>query len=226
MKKRKLFVSIMAGLLAFLMFFGIVASLIPTRVDAASSSEIRSQIDELKSQQEELEAQQEALQGQYEENENEIINLVNQKNAIDQEIALLYQEIDIINQQIAAYSLLIADKQDELDEAQARLAELNEKNRERIRSMEEEGDLSYWSVLFKANSFSDLLDRLNMINEIAAADQRRLKELDAAAKEVAAAKTALEDYESRLLTSEAKVKELRNAYDVAVADLLSLFPAD
>ena len=58
--------------------------------------------------------------------------------------------------------------------------------------MEEDGEVTYWSVLFKASNFSDLLDRLSMIEEIAAADQRRLEEMNQAAKEVAAAQTALE----------------------------------
>ena len=100
------------------------------------------------------------MKGQYQANENEIEDMVNRKNSIDQQIALLHAQIDNINQQIAAYALLIADKQDELDEAQFRLDELNEKNKERIRAMEEDGNISYWSIIFKASSFSDLLDRL------------------------------------------------------------------
>ena len=58
--------------------------------------------------------------------------------------------------------------------------------------MEEEGELSYWEVLFKANSFSDLLDRLNMVEEISAADNRRLKEMSEAAEQVVEAQTSLE----------------------------------
>lgn len=58
--------------------------------------------------------------------------------------------------------------------------------------MEEDGSLSYWSVLFKASSFADFLDRLNMIEEINAADQRRLQEPEQAHKEV-------EQYRSELL---------------------------
>ena len=191
MKKRKLWVSIMAGLLAAVMLLSLILSLIPTKASAASSSEIKKQINELESQQEEIQQKMEEVQNQVAENESEIANLVNEKNMIDQEIALMHEQIEVINQQIAAYSLLIADKQDELDEAQAKLDELNEKNKERIRAMEEDGDISYWSVLFKANSFSDFLDRLSMIEEIAAADQRRLKEMSEAAEEVAAAQEDL-----------------------------------
>lgn len=191
MNKRKRLVSILAGIMAAIMLLSLVLSLIPTKVSAASSREIKKQIEALKKQNTELEKQIEDVQAQYEENEDEIANMVNQKYAIDQEIVLLYDQIDNINQQLSAYALLIADQQDELDEAQARLDELSEKNKERIRAMEEDGSISYWSVLFKASSFSDLLDRLNMIDEIAAADQRRLKEMSKAAEEVANAQEEL-----------------------------------
>ena len=192
MKNRKRMVSIMAGVMAVIMLLSLNLSLIPTNVSAASSSEIKKQIAELKNQKKELENQMKDVQEQTEENEDEIANLVNQKNAIDQEIFLLYEQIENINQQLSAYALLIADKQDELDEAQAHLGALSEKNRARIRAMEEDGEVSYWSVLFKANDFSDLLDRLSMIEEIAAADRKRLEEMDEAAAEVAAAQAVLE----------------------------------
>ena len=191
MKNRKRFVSIMAGIMAAIMLLSLILSLIPTSVSAASSSEIKKQISQLKTQKKELEEQMKDVQKQTEENEDEIENLVNQKNAIDQEIFLLYEQIENINQQISAYALLIADKQDELDMAQEHLSTLSEKNKARIRAMEEDGEISYWSVLFKANDFSDFLDRLSMVEEIAASDRRRLDEMDAAAEEVAVAQKGL-----------------------------------
>ena len=68
------------------------------------------------------------------------------------------------NAQLSAYALLIADKQDELEAAQARLKELTEKHKARIRAIEEDGGLSYWAVLFQAKSFTDLLGRFYMIH--------------------------------------------------------------
>ncbi len=191
MKNRKKWVSIMAGIMAAIMLLSLILSLIPTNVSAASSSEIKKQIAELKNQKKELESQMKDVQNQVDENEDEISNLVNQKNAIDQEIFLLYEQIENINQQLSAYALLIADKQGELDDARTHLDALTAKNKERIRAMEEDGEISYWSVLFKASDFSDLLDRLSMVQEIAAADHRRLQEMNAAAEEVATAQTAL-----------------------------------
>ena len=212
MDKRKRLVQILAGVMAAIMLLSLVLSLIPTKVSAASSKEIKKQINALKQQNTELAKQIEDVQAQYKENEDEIDNMVNQKYAIDQEIIILYEQIDIINQQLSAYALLIADQQDELDEAQARLDELNAKNIERIRAMEEDGTISYWSVLFKASSFSDLLDRLNMIDEIAAADRRRLKEMSAAAEEVAEAKEVL-------VAEKDEVQETKDELDATYAQL-------
>ena len=67
--------------------------------------------------------------------------------------------------------------------------------------MEEEGEVSYWEVLFKANSFSDLLDRLNMVEEIAASDKRRLQELSDAANKVEEAQAELETEKGELETT-------------------------
>ena len=191
MKNRKKLISIMAGIMAAIMLLSFILSLIPAAM-AASSGEIRNQINDLKGLQAEIQNQMEELKNQVQENEDEIANLVSKKNVLDQEIFLLHAQIGNINEQINAFALLIAEKQAELDEAQARYEKLSDEHRERIRTMEEEGSLSYWAVLFKASSFSDLLDRLNMIEEIAASDRRRLRELNEAADLVEDAKEELE----------------------------------
>lgn len=205
MKNRKRMVSIMAGIMAAIMILSFLISVIP--VNAATSDELKEQLEGLEDKQAQLEEELAALESQRSENYSDMQDAVEQKSIIDQQIFLLYSEIENINAQIAAYGLMIADKQDELDAAQARLAELNEKNKDRIRAMEEDGSLSYWSVLFKANSFADLLDRLNMIEEIAAADQRRLQEMNAAAKVVAEAKERLEGDKVLLEQSKAELDD-------------------
>ena len=203
MTKRKMRMAAIAGLL----ILAVVIGMFPAPAEAASSSEIKKQLDELEEREEALQAQIDELRGKYEETEGEIEAMVAQKDIIDQEIALLNEQIDVINEQITSYSLLIADKQDELDDARGRLAELNEKNKERIQAMEEEGTLSYWSIIFEANSFSDLLDRLNMIQEIAAADQRRMQEISAVAEEVARAQEELEGEKAALEGTKAELAD-------------------
>lgn len=191
----------------------LVLSLVPFRAEAASSGEIKKQINALKSEKNELQAQIDELRGQYEANEDELLDMVNQKDLIDQEMALLSSQILNINDQIASYALLIADKQEELDDAEDRLEELKIKNKERIRAMEEEGEITYWEVVFKANSFSDLLDRLDMIQEIAASDRRRVKELSEAADAVLEARTTLETEKAELEVTREELDETQKALE-------------
>ena len=208
MKNRKLWVSLLAGLLAALMIFGIVAGALPTYVSAEkSSAQLQQEINQMKEQLKNNQAEVSKLEGQLSSNLSKMEDVVEQKNLVDQQIFLLHQQVQNISQQITAYNDLIADKQDELDAATARWQELNEKYKERIRAMEENGRVSYWSVLFKANDFADFLDRLNMIEEIAAADQRRLQELNDAATTMEQAKAELEAERTALQTSKQELEE-------------------
>ena len=213
MKNRKRFVSIMAGIMAALMLLTLILGLLPTRVSAASSTEIRRQINQLKEEKDALEDKIVEVQAQYEENENEIADIIGRKNVIDQELRILNEQIININQQIAAYNIMIADKQDELDTAEQRYAALNQEYRTRIRAMEEEGELSYWEVLFKANSFSDLLDRLNMVEEINASDNRRMAALAEAADQVEVAQAELEAEKAELETVKAELDQTQLEMD-------------
>ena len=228
MKNRKKMVSLLAGIMAAVMVLTLVLSLLPTRAYAASSSEIRKQINQLKDQKTELKSQIEDLKKQYQANKDDIADIVSRKNIIDQEIGLLHAQLDNINEQISAFGVLIADKQDELDNAQDHYDQLNEEYRVRVRTMEEEGTLSYWEVLFKANSFSDLLDRMSMIEEIAASDNRRLKELDEATQAVAKAQSELETEKADLETTkeelnatQAELDDKRSEADEVIAELIA-----
>lgn len=228
MKNRKKLVSVLAAVMAAIMVLTLVLSLMPTKAYAASSSEIRKQINGLQEKRTEMKSQMKELQDQYKANEDEISDIVARKNLIDQEIGLLHAQVDNINEQITAYGVLIADKQDELDAAQENYDNLNEEYKTRIRTMEEEGTLSYWEVLFKANSFSDLLDRMSMIEEIAASDNRRLEALDEATKAVATAqeelateKADLEQTKEELNSTQAELDAKREEADGIIAELVA-----
>ena len=212
MKNRKRLVSVLAGVMAAILLLTLLMSILPSFASAASSGEIRKQITALQKERKEVQSQIEDVKKQYKQNENEIADLIERKNVIDQEVQLLNEQVININEQISAYNLLIADKQDELDTAEDRLETLNQENKDRIRTMEEEGEVSYWEVLFKANSFSDLLDRLNMVEEIAASDKRRLQELSDAAN-------AVEEAQAELETEKGELEDTKKALDDTQAEM-------
>lgn len=199
-KKAKAVISwILAAVLAF--------GMLPAPVYAASSAEIQKQINGLKSKKAELQKEIDAIQRQYDANFSEMEALVAEKNIIDQEMTLISSKIEATNEEITAYSQLIADTQEELDEAQTELKTLSDAHRERVRAMEEEGGLTYWEVLFQANSFTDLLDRMNMIEEINAADRRRIEQMRIAADIVTATQMNLNNEKSALEESRAELAE-------------------
>lgn len=206
MKNKKFWISLLAGIMAAIMILSLFIGVLPSLASAATSSEIKNQIDEMKKDQKELQEKLDELEEQREANLDEIEEIADQKTLVDKQISLLNDQVDNMNDQIAAYAVLLADKQAELDKAEARLAELNEKNKERIRAMEEDGQMSYWTVLFAAKDFSDLLDRLDMVQEIAAADSRRLKEMSEAAQKVADAQKVIQEERAQLMLSREELK--------------------
>lgn len=178
---------------------------------AQTSDEIRSEIDKLGQQQDEIQEKIDGVEAELQDNWASIEEMVAYKNSLDEQIFLHYAQVDNLNEQISAYTVLIAQTQEELDQAQARLDEMNERYRTRVRAMEEEGKVSYWEVLFKANSFLDLIDRLNMIREIAAADQRMIAQLKEATEAVAAAKESLVAEKQGLETSRQELEDAQVA---------------
>lgn len=220
-RNRKAFSFLSLMLIAALAF-----GLLPTPARAATSAEIQKEIDALEEKNAEIQAQIDAIQSQYDANYSDMEAIVAQKNAIDQEMTLLNTKIETTNEQISAYSQLIADTQDELDDAKEELRTLSEQHRERIRAMEEQGNITYWQVVFEANSFMDLLDRISMVEEINASDRRRIEQMRIASDIVNATqqslekeKTALEQTRVQLAEDEAALEEKRSESDGILHEL-------
>ncbi len=190
---------IFSGVLAASMLFAAIPS-----TNAASTTEIQSQIDALEAEHSSISEQLAALQEQENANWESTEEMVAQKSNIDQQIFLLYSELDNLDSQIMEHRNLISQNQTKLKEAQAHLDDLNEKNKERLRSMEENGKLSYWSVVFKANSFIDLIDRMNIAQEIADSDKRMMESMEQAVNEVTRVQNELVTQKTELDKSHAQ----------------------
>ncbi len=222
-KHRRLIVSIIAGLLALLLVGGLILNAF-----AESSGAIKSRIESLKREEEEIAAEKKEVAEQRESNESEILDLVGKKNQIDQQIKLTQESIETKNELIREYSLLIAEKQNELGDAVLERDALNDRYRVRIRAMEENGKLTFWSILFKANSFADLLDRVEMINEIASSDARMIDQLQLAAQqievarqELAAEKVEMEEAKESLAAEQQELEIRRAEADELMAELMA-----
>lgn len=178
------------------------------QVGAKSSSEIKMEIDRLEEEAKQIEEDRAEAQRLLDANTEEANTYVAEKTQIDLDIEAAAQEVENLEAQLHQYNLLIAEKQAELDELRQKQDALFKSYRQRMRVMQERGEVSYWSVLLEADSFSDMLTSRAMIEEIAKADQRMMDEMRDVAAEVLAAKDELAENKSSL---ELKKLELNDA---------------
>ncbi len=214
---------ILCALLTLLTVFGMTSGLLAP-VRAAQSQKILTELQKLREEQSGIQKKRTALSAEIAENKKQTQSVVEQKSDIDRQIELSNETIDNYNAQIQQYSLLIAEKQKELDEAELHETQLQEQYKARLRSMEETGTVSYWSILFKASSFSDLLDRVDMIHEIAKSDQLMMKKLSEATEAVQQSREELEQEQQQMQTArdELAAQEAQLEMQRAEADALLL----
>ena len=122
--------------------------------------------------------------------------ILDKKEALDAQCTVIQAEIDNVNSQIAQYDELISQTERQIAETEQKEAAQYEVFCERVRAMEENGKVSYWEVIFKAKSFSDLLSRVDFINEIMDYDERVMQELKDLRTQLAEEKSGLEEAKS------------------------------
>ena len=203
-KNSKFFVRLLCIILCVVMVGGLLNAALVTKASAATSSQLKKELEALKNEAQEIINQGLALKKELDANASKTQSTIEQKSSIDQQIRITEQEIENANEQISQYSLLIAEKQRELEAALAEQEDLNQRNKARLRAMEENGKVSYWSILFKASSFSDLLSRIDSIHEVAEADKRMLEQMQAVADTIARDRQEMEEE----LAAQQEVKDL------------------
>ena len=137
----------------------------------------QAEIDSLKGDAKELASQSSSLKSQLAELKNERNSAIKQKNLVDQQITLTVQAIENTEKQISGFETMLVQTEYELEENRRQEEEQYAVFCERARVMEEAGTTSYWAVLFKADSFADLLSRLSDVQEVMNYDQGVLDNL-------------------------------------------------
>ena len=178
-----------------------------TMIVGSAGAVTQSEIDALKQEQAESQARQEELKEQLADAEAAQSAAKDKRNLLLEQLEAINDELDNINQQIAYYDAAIAEKESQRKEAEAKEAEQYELFCQRVRAMEEEGTVSYWSILFNAQSFSDLLDRLADVDAVMNYDNQIMEELTATREELERLQAELESARA----DEQAVKEQQEA---------------
>ncbi len=160
------------------------------------------EIDKLKEEAKELAKQQQETKSKLSELKNDRSRAIERLNLLDQQIANTERAIANTEKQIAGYEAMLAQSEYELAEAQRMERETYEIFCRRARVMEEEGIPSFWSVLVKAEDFSDLLSRLSDVQVVISYDQGILDSLRTQQQDI----TAKRNYQNELKTAAEEAK--------------------
>ena len=221
---RRVVVGVLAALLALLMLLPMVSMII-----SSAGAVTQSEIDALKKEQEESQAKQDALKDQLADLEADQAAAQEKRQLLTEQLNAINAEIANIDAQISYYDGEIAQKEEERKEAEAREAEQYDLFCQRVRMMEEQGTVSYWSILFNAESFSDLLDRIADVDAVMAYDNEIMDQLIATREELervqgelesarAEEQAAKEQQEAKKAEQQAKVAEAQALVDQINAD--------
>ena len=213
--KRRVMVAVLAGFMALLILLPMF-----TMIMGGAGAVTQSEIDALKQEQAESQARQEELKDQLAEAEEKQSAAEEQRSLLLAQLDAINDELDNINAQIALYDEQIAQKEAERKEAEAKEQAQYELFCQRVRAMEEEGTVSYWSILFNAASFSDMLDRLADIDAVMDYDNQIMDELIATREELERLQAELESAraDEQAVKEEQEAKKAEQQAKVAEAE--------
>ena len=149
-------------------------------------------VNDLKNEANSLDAEKKELQDKLDALADDKSEAMARKQLLDQQIANTEAQIANVQAQINQYAALITQTEQELTEAQEQEEAQYELFCSRVREMEKQGEVSYWAVLFRATSFTDLLGRLDAVNEVMKYDQGVINDLKDLQAEIEEKKTTLE----------------------------------
>ena len=206
MNRNRRIVQIVAILLAVLMIGGVLLSAIP--VFAITKSEV----DALKSKVNAATAKKNELK-------KEVSSLNANLNELSKQITLLDGQIEAQEEELAAQEelltqlgVLIEEKTIELAASEEEQANQYARMKERVRYMAEHDNTSYLTILLASDSFSDFLNRWEIVKQINLRDEQLFEDLKAIRDKVQTEKTELE-------ATEAEAQETKTQMDANMADL-------
>lgn len=182
-----------------ILIIGVVFSTVLVPVSATSINALR---EDIAQQQENLDAvnddiasmedEQDILEEEITDLDAELLNMLTSIGILEDDIALKEDEIEVAQ---ADYDAAKETEQEQYDAMKVR-----------IQYMYENGNASYLSIFFEAESMSDLLNKAEYVEQIYAYDRTKLEEFQAITKQVEELRVALETEKAELETQKSEMQ--------------------
>lgn len=153
----------------------------------------KSQVDALKNKVAEASKRKTELKNQLSELSGDLTAVQKQITLLDSQIEAQQDEIDAQEELLTELTQMIADKTIELAESEKEQEEQYTQLRSRLRYMVEHGNTSSLSILLSSDSFSDFLNRYEIIRQISLRDETLFEQLKAIRDKVLTEKQELEE---------------------------------
>lgn len=137
--------------------------------------------------------------------------------SLDSSLAKISEELEQLSGQISSKEEEIRVTGEELEDARIVEEEQYEAMKLRIRYMYENGESSYWDMLFQSQSMSELLNKAEYISKISEYDRNQLDKYVAIKEDIEQKEIRLEQEKEELLT----LQESTEAKHASVEQLLS-----
>ena len=199
--------------LALLLVLALVVPLSGQVLVMPASAVTQEEIDALKGDAAALDAEKKELQEQLKAVQADKSAAQEKKSLIEQQMNVIQEEINNITAQINSYNELIAQKEEELAQAEAEEEEQYDLFCQRVRVMEEQGEVSYWSILFSSSDFAELLDSFMMVEEFIEYDNAIMEQILALQAQIEEDKSQLE--QAKADQEEAKAKQVAAKQELA-----------
>ena len=173
-------------------------------VDTAYGASLNDQLAETRAKKQEIQQQLDKIK-------SDKAKALEQKELLDQQAAIIAQQIDLLEVQIQ-------DTQDRITQNQAEEEKQYDLFCHQVRQEEERGTVSYWSVLFKASSFTDLLARMDFVNEVMDYDRQVISDLQTTRRQLTEDKAALEQQKSEMESSQTKLQQQVDAASALIRE--------
>ncbi len=168
-----------ATLTAALLVFSIaVPSLAKTSAEIAKEQEeVKQEIKKLETEQKEMEQERKNMASELEKVKSEGNKVAIEIVSLDADIADAESEIADLQLKIADKEILLTNTQVELEEAQQAREDRYEALKKCIKYMYESGDINYLDIILNATSFTDLLNKIEYVNDILTHDNKIIEEM-------------------------------------------------
>lgn len=182
----------------------------------------REKIDQIQKEIAQAQEQRKALESEIDDASASASEIQDQVNALQTEVNAYQKQIDALNKQINLLNSQITETEKSITETEAQIATQEEKISEtrqvlgeRIRAMYMAGNVSSVELILEADSFENLLTRLELVAQISKHDNAIIEELKDAISKLEKMKSELEEKKTSL---EADKKEI----EASKADVVAM----